>query len=110
VIRETIATLAQKKGTVKDVQGVLRYSRTATTADVYMQEIPASVQAMVNSVRNGHNAGEGRHRENQATGVTTWMSLAGFNFEVLCTSKLKPACSNWRTAPGTFLGCAGFTG
>ncbi|MGC9225052.1 MAG: site-specific integrase [Terracidiphilus sp.] len=31
VIRRTIATLAQKKGTVKDVQGVLRHSRTATT-------------------------------------------------------------------------------
>ena len=40
VIRRTIATLAQKKGTVKDVQGVLRHSRTATTTDVYMQEIP----------------------------------------------------------------------
>jgi integrase len=50
VIRRTIATLAQKKGTVKDVQGVLRHSRTATTADVYMQEIPASVQATVNSI------------------------------------------------------------
>jgi integrase len=40
VIRRTIATLAQKKGTVKDVQGLLRHSRTATTTDVYMQEIP----------------------------------------------------------------------
>jgi integrase len=38
VIRRTIATLAQKKGTVKDVQGVMRHSRTATTTDVYMQE------------------------------------------------------------------------
>ena len=36
VIRRTIATLAQKKGTVKDIQGVLRHSRTATTTDVYM--------------------------------------------------------------------------
>jgi integrase len=50
VIRRTIATLAQKKGTVKDVQGVLRHSRTATTADVYMQEIPKSVQATVDSI------------------------------------------------------------
>jgi integrase len=50
VIRRTIATLAQKKGTVKDVQGVLRHSRTATTTDVYMQEIPESVQATVNSI------------------------------------------------------------
>jgi len=50
VIRRTIATLAQKKGTVKDVQGVLRHSRAATTTDVYMQEIPESVQATVNAI------------------------------------------------------------
>jgi integrase len=50
VIRRTIATLAQKKGNVKDVQGVMRHSRTATTTDVYMQEIPASVQATINSI------------------------------------------------------------
>jgi integrase len=36
VIRRTIATLAQKKGTVKDIQGVLRHSRITTTTDVYM--------------------------------------------------------------------------
>jgi hypothetical protein len=28
VIRRTFATLAQKEGTVKDIQGVLRHSRT----------------------------------------------------------------------------------
>ena len=50
VIRRTIATLAQKKGTVKDVQGLLRHSRAATTTDVYMQEIPESVQATVNAI------------------------------------------------------------
>jgi integrase len=50
VIRRTIATLAQKKGTVKDVQGLLRHSRAATTTDVYMQEIPASVQATINAI------------------------------------------------------------
>jgi integrase len=50
VIRRTIATLAQKKGTVKDVQGLMRHSRTATTTDVYMQEIPESVQATVDAV------------------------------------------------------------
>lgn len=47
---QVIATLAQKKGTIKDVQGVMRYSRTATTTDVYMQEIPESVQATANSI------------------------------------------------------------
>jgi integrase len=50
IIRRTIATLAQKKGTVKDVQGVLRHSRAATTTDVYMQPIPKSVQATVDSI------------------------------------------------------------
>jgi len=50
VIRRTIATVAQKKGTVKDVQGLMRNSRTATTTDVYMQEIPESVQSTINSI------------------------------------------------------------
>jgi len=50
VIRRTIATLAQKKGTVKDVHGLMRHSRTATTTDVYMQEIPESAQSTVNSI------------------------------------------------------------
>ena len=36
---------------MKDVQGVLRHSRTATT-DVYMQEIPESVRATVNSIHS----------------------------------------------------------
>ena len=50
IIRRTIATLAQKKGTVKDVQGLLRHSRAATTTDVYMQEIPEGVEATVDSI------------------------------------------------------------
>jgi integrase len=50
VIRRTIATLAIKKGDVKDVQGVLRHSRTATTTDIYMQQLPESVRATVNSI------------------------------------------------------------
>ena len=52
VIRRTIATLAQKKGTNKDVQGVIGHSRTATTTDVYMPEIPASVQSIINSINS----------------------------------------------------------
>ena len=50
VIRRTIATLAQKKGTPKDIQSVLRHSRLATTTDVYMQEIPESVKATVEAI------------------------------------------------------------
>ena len=49
-IRRTIATLAQKKGTVKDVQVLLRHSRAATTTDVYLQEIPESVEATVDAI------------------------------------------------------------
>jgi integrase len=64
VIRRTIATLAQKKGTVKDVQGVMRHSRTATTTDVYMQEIPESVQATVNSInRELRKSADKNHRK-----------------------------------------------
>lgn len=43
-------TFPQKKDTVKDVQGLLRHARSATTTDVYMQEIPESVQATVNAI------------------------------------------------------------
>jgi len=50
VIRRTIATLAQKKGTPKDIQGLLRHSRLATTTDVYMQEIPESVKVTVEAI------------------------------------------------------------
>jgi len=50
VIRRTTATLAQKKGTVKDVQGVMGHTRLATTTDVYMQPIPESVRATVDSL------------------------------------------------------------
>jgi hypothetical protein len=35
---------------MKDVQGLMRHSRTATTTDVYMQEIPESVQATVDAI------------------------------------------------------------
>jgi integrase len=50
VIRRTIATLAQRKGTVKDVQGIMRHSRVATTTDVYMQELPEGVRSTVDSI------------------------------------------------------------
>ena len=50
VIRRTIATLGQKKGTPKDIQGVLRHSRLSTTTDVYMQEIPESVKTTVGAI------------------------------------------------------------
>jgi len=66
VIRRTIATLAQKKGTVKDVQGVLRHSRAATTTDVYMQEIPESVQSTINSINEELRGSVGLKRKKPA--------------------------------------------
>jgi integrase len=50
VIRRTIATLGQTKGTVKSIQGVLRHSRAKTTTDVYMQEMAEGVRATVKAI------------------------------------------------------------
>mgnify|MGYP005814139301 CR=1 FL=1 len=44
VLRRTMATLAQKKGGVKYVQGILGHSKADTTVNVYMQEIEESVK------------------------------------------------------------------
>ena len=74
VIRRTIATLAQKKGTVKDVQGLLRHSRASTTTDVYMQEIPNSVQATVESINQelrNRSKTRGRRKEYPVQGAMT---------------------------------------
>lgn len=48
--RRTCATAMQKHGTVKDVQAHLRHATPAMTIGVYMQEIPASVRAAVESL------------------------------------------------------------
>lgn len=50
VIRRTIATLGQHKGSVKDIQGLLRHTRLSTSTDVYMQEIPETVRKTVDSI------------------------------------------------------------
>jgi integrase len=50
VLRRTMATQAQKMGSVKDIQAHLRHSRPDTTANEYMQELPESVVEMVGSV------------------------------------------------------------
>jgi integrase len=77
VIRRTIATLAQKKGTIKDVQGVMRHSRTATTTDVYMQEIPASVQSTINSINLELRKSDERNRRKPQNTVRA--GTAGIN-------------------------------
>jgi len=45
-----MATLAQKKGSVKEIQAHLRHAKADTTANEYMQELPESVKQMVDSV------------------------------------------------------------
>ena len=50
VIRRTIATLAKDKGHVKDIQGMMRHSRLATTTEVYMQSLEEGVRSTVNSI------------------------------------------------------------
>ena len=50
VIRRTMATLAKDMGHVKDIQGMMRHSRLATTTDVYMQSLEDGVRSTVNSI------------------------------------------------------------
>jgi integrase len=50
ILRRTMATRAQKLGSVKDIQAHLRHAKADTTANEYMQELPESVKQMVSSV------------------------------------------------------------
>jgi len=50
VLRRTIATLAQTKGSVKDVQGILGHSKADTTVNVYMQPIEESVKQTLEAI------------------------------------------------------------
>lgn len=50
VLRRTIATLAQTKGTVKDVQGILGHAKADTTVNVYMQPIEEGVKLTLESI------------------------------------------------------------
>ena len=50
VLRRTIATLAQTKGSVKDVQGVLGHSKPDITANVYMQQIEEGVRRTLDAI------------------------------------------------------------
>jgi integrase len=92
VLRRSIATLAQKKGSVKDVQGVLRHSRAATTMDVYMQEIPNSVQATVDAIsaelRKGSQPAQPTDRNLPRKAMTA--SQFGSSQSVLTPNDTKP--------------------
>jgi integrase len=49
VMRRTLGTDLQRYGTMKDAQQILRHASIRTTANVYMQQIPASIVAAINS-------------------------------------------------------------
>jgi integrase len=49
VMRRTLGTDMQQHGTMKDAQRILRHASIKTTGNVYMQEIPSSVMAAINS-------------------------------------------------------------
>jgi integrase len=50
VLRRTMATLAQTKGGVKDVQSILGHSNADTTVTVYMQQIEAGVKSTLDAI------------------------------------------------------------
>jgi integrase len=50
VLRRTIATLAQTKGSVKDVQAILGHSKPDITATVYMQPIEEGVRQTLDAI------------------------------------------------------------
>ncbi len=52
VIRRTIATLGKTKGHPKDIQGLMRHTRLATTMDVYMQSLEKEVRTAINSIHD----------------------------------------------------------
>lgn len=52
VIRRTIATLGKSKGHPKDIQGLMRHSRLATTMEIYMQSLEKEVRTAINSIHD----------------------------------------------------------
>ena len=50
VLRRTTATLAQTKGNVKDVQGILGHAKPDITASVYMQQIDDGVKQTLDAI------------------------------------------------------------
>ena len=53
MLRRTIATLAQTKGNVKDVQGILGHTKADTTVNVYMQQIDDGVKQTLDAIYSG---------------------------------------------------------
>ena len=52
MIRRTIATLGKTKGHPKDIQGLMRHSRLATTMEIYMQSLEKEVRTAITSIHD----------------------------------------------------------
>ena len=110
VIRRSIATLAQRKGTVKDVQGVLRHSRTPTTTDVYMQVMPAGVQATVNAINAELRGNTAKEAKRTGTLLPNATKLKRGYLQVIDLmvdlAGIEPATSSmpWKRAPSCATG------
>ena len=44
--------VSKDKGHVKDIQGMMRHTRLATTTDVYMQSLESGVRSIINSIHD----------------------------------------------------------
>src|SRR5580692_3616625 len=63
--RTSVGRVGGKRRSLKPlhVPVVMWHSRTATTTDVYMQEIPASVQSPINSINSEFRKSDARSRK-----------------------------------------------
>jgi hypothetical protein len=76
VMRRTLGTDLQLHGTMKDAQRILRHASIRTTANVYMQPIPASVMSAINSrTRAILGDWEPKLAKVQHTTVPNWVEL-----------------------------------
>jgi integrase len=89
VMRRTPGTDLQKHGTMKDAQGALRHACIKTTADVYMQEIPASVRAAINSRTRAILATQRALSKKCICNVSKRVQIAGGHF-CKCLKRMAP--------------------
>jgi integrase len=64
IIRRTMATLAQDVANPKNIQGIMRHKRLATTTEVYIQQSDTGVRSTINlmhdRIMEGFKKGSGQ--------------------------------------------------
>lgn len=73
VIRRTIATLGKNMGHPKNIQGLMRHTRLATTMEVYMQSLEPEVRKAINSI-HGELVATGTRGSTRKTPAVTALS------------------------------------